>query len=100
LQLRQLTTLLALTATAIALVGCGELERGDCANFRACAEEYRNQFGTESVDLARYDEDGDCWQDPLVAEACIAQCRDTMTGYDQVLTDADLDTEICNVIDD
>ena len=100
MQLRQLSAPLALVVTGLWLVGCGDLERGDCANLRACAEAYRNEFGTAAIDVARYEEDGDCWQDPLVAEACREQCRDTMTGYDQVLTDADRDAEICNVIDE
>lgn len=80
------------------LVGCGSPERGNCAHLRACAEAYRDAFDTASTDLARYDENGACWSDPLVAEACRTQCTDTMRGYDAVLTDAQLDAEICDVV--
>ena len=101
MQLRQLVLRLVCAGGGlVATLACGAPDRGDCANFRACAEAYSREFDTSPPEISRYDEGGDCWSDLLVAEACRAQCTDTMKGYDEVLTAARLDAEVCNVIND
>lgn len=102
MQLRQLSRLalaLVVSGALVALVSsCGEEAREDCENFSTCADFYDSTFDTETTGLARYGPDGECWDDPLVAEACREQCRDTMRGYGTVLTEAGYDDEgACDV---